>query len=85
MDEDQLIQHYIQLDPYLGPAEARLRHTGQHVWAIIGDYRYVSDQDISAVARGYDIPVEAVQAALAYYRQHKCSIDARLEENEAPV
>lgn len=85
MNEDQLIQHYIQLDPYLGPAEARLRYSGQHVWAIIGDYLFDAGQDPNVVARDYDIPVDAVRAALAYYRRNQAAIDFRMAENGAPV
>jgi len=64
------------------PAEARLRLSGAHVWAIVGYWRAV-DRDAGAVARDYGIPLEAVRAALTYYEQHKAVIDARLAANAA--
>lgn len=86
MNEQELIDRHIELDPDdLGPGEARLRESGVHVWAIIGDYLYVSNRDVAEVARGYELPVEDVQAAVAFYRRHKCEIDARLLENGTPV
>jgi uncharacterized protein (DUF433 family) len=64
------------------PAEARLRHSGTHVWAIVGYWRAVG-RDGARVARDYRLPPEAVRAALAYYEQHKPVIDARLAANVA--
>jgi uncharacterized protein (DUF433 family) len=34
------------------------------------------------VARDYDVPEEAVEAALAYYSQHAPLIDARILANQ---
>ncbi len=39
------------------------------------------DGDVRRVADDYDIPVEAVEAALAYYREHRAVIDDRLAAN----
>lgn len=64
------------------PAEARLRLSGTHVWAIVGYWRAVHG-DAARVARDYRVPLEAVRAALAYYEQHKPVIDARLAANVA--
>ena len=64
------------------PSEARLRLSGTHVWAIVGYWRAVRG-DVARVARDYGLPPEAVQAALAYYEQHKPVIDARLAANVA--
>ena len=33
---------------------------------------------IRAIAEGYEIPADAVRAALAYYDRHRAVIDARL-------
>ncbi len=85
-DTQSLVEHYIEDDRNcLVPAEARLRHFGVHVWAIVGYYLNAARQDISKVAADYDIPREAVDAALAYYEQHRTSIDARLAENAASI
>lgn len=74
------------LDKYIirsvDPSEARLRLSGTHVWAIIGYWRAVGG-NVARVARDYRLPPEAVQAALAYYTQHKPVIDARLAANVA--
>lgn len=72
-----LEQEYIELNPNRpGPADARLRTYGVSVWAIIG-YLEAVHGDLARVAADYDIPLEAVQAAQAYYRRHKAVIDAR--------
>jgi len=85
MPDDELIARYIELDPrHRWPGGARLRDSGVHVWALVGHWRYATDGNAAAVAHDYDLPEEAVRAALAYYERHKGAIDARLDEN-APV
>lgn len=72
-----LSSEYIELNPDSpSPADARLRTYGISVWAIIGYLEAVHD-DLARVAADYDIPLDAVRAALAYYRRHKAVIDAR--------
>jgi uncharacterized protein (DUF433 family) len=74
----RLIARYIEPNPHKpGAAEARLRESGVSVWAIV-DYWYGVDFDKARTAHDYDIPAEAVEAALAYYKAHKALIDARL-------
>lgn len=68
--------------PSADPAEARLRSSGTHVWAIVGYWRAVGG-DTQRVASAYRVPLEAVQAALVYYEKHKPLIDARLAANVA--
>ena len=83
MSEDaaDLIEQYIREDPeWPGPAEARIAGYGVPVWALIGYYRVVN-ADLSRVATDYDLPEDAVRAALAYYRRHQEEIDARLLAN----
>ncbi len=80
MDEQQLIERYIDLDTDRYPggrADARLREYGVPVWALIGHLRVV-DEDVDRVAEDYELPREAVEAALAYYRRNQPYIDARL-------
>lgn len=73
-----LIARHIKRDPYKPePAEARLADSGVSVWAIIG-YLPAVDGDIERAAQDYEIHPDAVRAALAWYRQHRGAIDARL-------
>jgi uncharacterized protein (DUF433 family) len=50
---------------------------GVHVWALIG-YLRANGEDVDRAARAYDLPREAVKAALAYYKRRQAVIDARL-------
>lgn len=78
-----LIARYIMADPHRrGPVEAVLRGSNISVWAIVGAL-WGHDFDVALVARAYEIPVEAVEAAKAYYEQHRAVIDALIQENEA--
>ena len=79
--DQELITRYVEQHPRKrGPGEARLADSKIPVWALIGYCRMV-DGDLDQVATDYDIPREAVDAALAYYRVHKAAIDARLAAN----
>lgn len=83
MEQDELIDRWIELDRRRpGPDEARLHQYGVHVWALVGHFQAIGG-DAAQVARDYHVPVEAVEAALAYYQKHKCLIDARLAANAA--
>ncbi len=81
MRAQDLISRYIEEDPrYPGPNEARIIGYGVSVWALVG-YLRTADGDVERVAADYDLPVEAVEAALAYYRRHKAAIDAQITSN----
>ncbi len=81
--EAALIARYIDADPNgRGPAEARLVEYGTSVWALVAYWR-ACEGDAAAVAQDHHIPIEAVEAALAYYERHKSLIDARLLLNSA--
>jgi uncharacterized protein (DUF433 family) len=83
MTDQELIERYIEQDPYRpGSNGARLRDYGVSVWALIAYYQ-AAEGDINRVAADYELPPEAVEAALAYYRQHKESIDVRIAEHVA--
>jgi uncharacterized protein (DUF433 family) len=83
---NELIRQEIELDPYRpGPAEARLRRSGVHVWAIIGYYLLGAAGDKQVVKRDYELTEQEVEAALAYYRRHRAEIDGRLAENNPMV
>ena len=78
---DALIARYIEPNPHHpGPADVRLRDYGVPVWALIGQYQATA-RDAACVAEGYGIPLEAMQAALAYYWQYMPVIEARLAAN----
>ncbi|MPZ13635.1 MAG: DUF433 domain-containing protein [Chloroflexi bacterium] len=80
---DELMLKWIEPDAELrDPARARVRVHGVPVWAIVGYYRAV-DQSVERVAMDYDLPLDAVEAVLAYYREHRRSVDARLAAHEA--
>ena len=81
MTEQELIDCYIESSPD-GRADARLRGYGVNVWAVVGQLR-IHEGCIDEVMKDYDIPRDAVQAALAYYGQNKDYIDARLLLNSA--
>lgn len=80
---DALVAEYIEQNPDRpGKDEARLKTYGISVWAIIG-YWKASNGDRSETAAGYDVPIEAVEAAVAYYNRNREIIDARLDANLA--
>lgn len=81
--EDELIRFYIEPNPWQpGVEEARLAKLGVAVWALVAHF-HAGDDDAERVARDYDLPDEAVRAALAYYRRHKAAIEARMAANAA--
>jgi uncharacterized protein (DUF433 family) len=85
MDERRqaLIRKWIEPNPVRpGGENARLREYGVPVWALIGHAR-ATGRDAAAVAGDYDVPQEAVEAALAYYEQHRSQIDTRIAANAA--
>ena len=77
--DDELIAKWIERDPYHpGKGDARVKEYGVHVWALVG-HSWGVDGDATKVAKDYDLPLEAVEAALAYYRRYAAFIDDRLE------
>jgi uncharacterized protein (DUF433 family) len=79
---DELIAHYITRHPDKpGRAEALVADYWIPVWALIG-YLPAVDGDIQQVADDYELPLEAVEAAVAYYECHREVIDDRIEANE---
>ncbi len=76
------LKRWIEPNPFSpGPQEAQLVEYGVPVWALIAHLRVVSDH--LQVAEDYEVPVEAVEAALAYYDLHRYLIDARIALNDA--
>jgi len=84
---DALIKQYIEENPQRpGPADARLKDAGTAVWALLSYLQLAVGNNIEQAAADYGVSPEAVQAALAYYRQspeHQRVIDARITLNAA--
>jgi uncharacterized protein (DUF433 family) len=79
----ELIDRWIEPGPAdLGPQEARLAGYGVTVWSLIAYLRIAGD-DLARAASDYDLPLDAVRAAWAYYDVHQDLIDARIALNEA--
>jgi uncharacterized protein (DUF433 family) len=75
-----LIARYIELNPRRGGKDrAQVKGFGVEVWALIAYYQEGAAGDVETVAHDYDIPVDAVRAALAYYAKERDLIDARLK------
>jgi len=78
---DALIERYIELDPrHPRLDEAQIKEYGIAVWAIVGRLE-AARGDVEEAAADYDLPPDAVRAALAYYAQHWEAIDARRTAN----
>jgi uncharacterized protein (DUF433 family) len=79
---DALIAAYIEPNPHhAGADEARLKGYGVSVWAIVDTYQ-TAKGDLAQVARHYEVPVEAVEAAITYYVKHRVVIDNRRAAND---
>lgn len=64
------------------PAEVVIQDVGTSVWAIIGALP-AAGADVEQVARDFEIDVEAVIAAVAYYLDNQGLIDWRLRQNQS--
>lgn len=80
VNDQDLIDQFIQIDPAGGCADARVIGHAVPIWALIG-YWLANGRDIDRVARDYDLPTAAVQAALAFYARHTEVIDTRMQSN----
>jgi len=80
VNEQDLIDRFIQIDPAGGCADARVIGHAVPIWALIG-YWLANGRDIDRVAQDYDLPKAAVQAALVFYERHTGIIDARMQAN----
>jgi uncharacterized protein (DUF433 family) len=80
---DELIGHWITRNPHKSdPAEAAVLPRRTSVWVVIGQLQ-LDYGKAESVAGAYDLPVEAVEAALAYYQRHQAAIDKRIAANRA--
>ncbi len=85
VDQQELIDRYVERGPGRGWADARLRHYGVDVWALVMHFREAADGDPDIVAEDYHTPREAVDAALAYHERHHDVIDAQILLNRDSV
>lgn len=80
---DMVVTTYIEPHPQKrDPAEARLVHSGTPVWSLIG-YLIGVDWDRERTARDYDLPLAAVDAAIAYYHLHEADLNPRIRRTLA--
>jgi len=78
-----LISEYIvERIPDHGDGDAWIDPFGVAVWALIGSLE-AAHADAKQTAEDYDIPLDAVEAARAYYLLNKPLIDARRAANRA--
>jgi uncharacterized protein (DUF433 family) len=83
-DDATLIAENVEENPrFPGAADAWLRESGVPIWAIVGYFRGAAQGNIQQTAEDYEIPVDAVHAALAYYHKYPRPIDQRIEDNAA--
>jgi uncharacterized protein (DUF433 family) len=83
-EKAQLIAKYVARDPRRpGLYDSYLSGYGVSIWVIISRFETVNHGDIDEAAADYDLPREAVEAALAFYEQHAAAIDARIEAQNA--
>lgn len=79
-EKADLIARYVGRNPNKpGIYNAILIPYGVSVWIIVSRFETVNNGDIDLAAADYNIPREAVEAALAYYEQHKAAIDEKIE------
>jgi uncharacterized protein (DUF433 family) len=79
--DDELVERFIEPDPHR-PSDTRIAEFGVPVWALIG-YLKVVNGDIAEVASAYEVPEDAVRAAIAFYKAQPGLIDAKLALNAA--
>ena len=79
----KLIKQWIEANPYRpGVENVRLRQYAVPVWALVG-HAQATGRSAEQVAADYEVPREAVEAALAYYRENRNAIDSRIAANAA--
>jgi uncharacterized protein (DUF433 family) len=84
--DDALIAQYVERDPAQPwPGGERIKDLHTPVWALIGYYKLGAHGDIDLVADDYEVPRDAVAAALAFYNSNEHAhraIDAHIDANE---
>lgn len=80
---EKLIARWIKPNPHK-PDEAEVWVLPRNVsaWAVIGQLQ-LDHEKAELVAEDYDLPTEAVKAAIVYYHRHQAAIDARIAANRS--
>lgn len=79
--DDELVARWIKPNPHKPrPAEAWVLPHHVSVWAIILQLE-LDGWKAETVAETFELPVEAVEAAIRYYRSHRSDVDARILRN----
>ena len=80
---DQLIARWIESNPDRpDPAHAWVLPRHVSAWVVIGQLQ-LEDGNVETVADAYELPPQAVQAAMAFYRRHRTIIDERIAAHRA--
>jgi uncharacterized protein (DUF433 family) len=81
--DEELVARWIEPNPHKPrPAEAWVLPRHVSVWAVIRQLE-LDAWKVKCVAEGFELPVEAVEAAIRYYRRHRADVDARIIRNRA--
>ncbi len=70
------------------PGSERLKDFHTPVWALVGHYKHGTGRSIEQVAHDYQVPMEAVETAILFYRtdrRARVAIDGHLAANEPPA
>ncbi|MDQ2784920.1 MAG: hypothetical protein M3Y58_07960 [Chloroflexota bacterium] len=82
--QEELLSDYIHFDPEEpGVDQVRVAPADVPVWVIVAQLEG-ADGNIMQVAEDYELPPEAVEAAVVFYRRNRAAIDARRAENRLP-
>ena len=80
---EQLCARWIEPSPPPADgAEAKVLPRGVAVWVVVAQLE-LEQGNVAEVQAAYELPREAVEAAVAYYQQHRVEIDARIAANRA--
>ena len=75
--DEELIAQYIVLPASgAGVERARLVPGGASIWSLITRLQHGDAEAV--LAREYDVPLDAIHAARAYYARHQVEIDAQI-------
>ncbi len=82
-EQEALIARWIQPNPHKpGAAAAWVLPHHVSVWAIVMQLQ-LDGWNVPGVAAWYELPVEAVEAAIEFYQRHKVDVDAKIAHNRA--
>jgi hypothetical protein len=77
---ESIRRHIIANPRNAGAANAKVADSGTPVWALV-PYLKLYEGDYARVAEEFRIPIEAAEAADAYYRKNQAAIEARIAAN----